>query len=173
MNYAEDLVRKYVAVLQLAEQGAPGERDNAQRIAAKMRTKYPGIEQDAARMRQAESQPNNATQASNGNFGGATVNWADKARQWWDESGADWFAFAADVAQQGFGAAVHSITVSALVENNVTCKLRKTGDAVYVTTKIDNDALAYLRMAGTDQAKQTFAREVGTQVAQQVYAQTE
>jgi hypothetical protein len=168
MRHPEDVVRKYRSIMELARQGAPGERDNAQRIAAKMRAKYPEIDVDAAEMDNAERTPDPSTYASNGNFGGGQVNWADKAKSWWDESGSDWFAFAADVAQQGFGAAINTITVNALIQNNLQVKSRTTDEFTYVTSKIDNDALSYLRTLGTPQSKQEFAHEVGRYVALQV-----
>ncbi|MEE9365173.1 MAG: hypothetical protein V3W44_00665 [Dehalococcoidales bacterium] len=45
---------KYLKVKALAEEGAPGERDNAQRIKAKMEADHPGIEQKAEAYRLAQ-----------------------------------------------------------------------------------------------------------------------
>jgi hypothetical protein len=45
---------KYLKVRALAEEGAPGERDNAQRIKAKMEADHPGIAQKAEAYRLAE-----------------------------------------------------------------------------------------------------------------------
>ena len=45
---------KYLKVRALAEEGAPGERDNAQRIKAKMEADHPGLAQKAEAYRLAE-----------------------------------------------------------------------------------------------------------------------
>ena len=44
----EKVIVRYLGVKALAEQGAPGERDNARKILARLRKKHPGIKQQAA-----------------------------------------------------------------------------------------------------------------------------
>lgn len=45
--YSESLLERFRAVDTLAQRGAPGERDNAQRIVTRMETEHPGIRLEA------------------------------------------------------------------------------------------------------------------------------
>ncbi len=51
----QEAVLRYIKVKALADQGIPGERENAQRKVVKMEAEYPGIRQEAERLARAQS----------------------------------------------------------------------------------------------------------------------
>ena len=90
---------KYIKVRRLAEQGAPGERDNAARIVAKMEAEHPGIREQAWRMENptaAQGQQANPFRAGN---------W-ENIFQWVQNAANVAYDFAQQAAQAQHGAAL-------------------------------------------------------------------
>jgi hypothetical protein len=89
--YPEPLLARFRAVDALAQRGSPGERDNAQRIVARMETEHPGI-RAAAYPRPRSDTAQNATP----NAETERPRWRDR----WRDMASDAFDWAAHVAQE-------------------------------------------------------------------------
>jgi hypothetical protein len=131
----EKVIKKYISVIALAQQGSPGEQDNAARIAARMEARNPGLKAAARAYKQErEPQPEPEVSPVHQHRPGPVGNWENI------------FAFASGMYSglaEAAGNAIDAIYGKELAEMYVKTqvKMSRYSETVLITFRIPVDAL--------------------------------
>jgi hypothetical protein len=158
----EKTVRKYIAVRALAEQGSPGERDNAARVAERMEKDHPGLRRQADDYIRAMNRPPES-QAPRGAPPGVHPKPGFR-RQGWDGFQGNWeniFQHAAEWYTHVASSVVNAVVGTHLARRHVRTqkKMSRYADTILLTVRIPTGVVEHLHQLNPAQ-KAAFRQAV-------------